>query len=119
MNQSLKAYADKIHKANELQKLRVDPKFWVVGDAYLDESEKLKLFTVRVPERATWLPREDQLKAVFGTKFPMSAKLVTLDLARFAMSKQYEWSSCEELFLDFLMDRLFNKQWNGKDWVSL
>lgn len=70
-----------------------------------------------------WLPRQDQLQEMVGDLSQSNVGCAVL-ASIFAdwvskMSDMGLFHSMEQLWLAFVMKKLHNKTWNGKDWVKV
>jgi len=121
-----KEYILKCEKAVEVQELWL-PKF---GDIYYRQQfEKVVLiseFGYYCPNKKQlsksvkpdiWLPRQDQIQSMFGKNYPDSASLLNL-FNYFVQKLKGPVDSMEQLWLEFLYNRMYDKKWNGKDWVK-
>ncbi len=74
------------------------------------------------PNLFIWLPRQDELQAMFGG---YGVRQLTQCFFRFACSINCDeleytqiFTSMEQLWLAFVMKEKFKKKWNGTEWVS-
>lgn len=80
------------------------------------------LVEFRVPEAYIWLPRQDQLQALFEEP---SINLLNRfhswcngSYPVFPHTPPAHFASMEQLWLGFVMEELYQKVWDGGDWVA-
>jgi hypothetical protein len=70
--------------------------------------------------KAVWLPRQDQLQALVLDQHATPWDLV-IEFANTLMSDKSRYfeifSSMEQLWIAYIMDKKCNKKWTGKDWL--
>jgi hypothetical protein len=68
-----------------------------------------------------WLPRQDQLQAMFPELNTPYLKMINIFNFYEFNSPEHEWmidASMEQLWLAFVMKDKFSKEWDGTDWVK-
>lgn len=75
-------------------------------------------------EEYIWLPRVDQLQEMLICKYPegQCPSYKFRDMVREFyefVEIQFNFYSMEELWLGFVMGKLYNKIWNGQDWEPI
>lgn len=73
-------------------------------------------------ENCTWIPRQDQLQEMYGITDAKGGnyKSIALVHAFFEFVRfTTEEETLEQLWLSFIMNVNFKKEWNGKEWVKL
>lgn len=69
-------------------------------------------------ENLIWLPRQDQLQDIIGRGvIPHFSYLVT-EQDRCNSNVISPFDTLEQQWLVYLMEKKFNKQWNGEDWIT-
>jgi hypothetical protein len=71
-----------------------------------------------------WLPRQDQLQKILALNTTNKTLMLVdgqiREFYNFAMDWNFtKTNSMETLWLEFVMKELYNKTWNGKDWISV
>ena len=70
--------------------------------------------------KAVWLPRQDQLQALILDQYATPWDLV-IEFANTLMSDKTSYfekfPSMEQIWIAYIMDKKFNKTWDGKNWV--
>ena len=70
--------------------------------------------------KAVWLPRQDQLQALILDQYATPWDLI-IEFANTLMSDKASYfdsfSSMEQIWVAYIMDKKFNKKWTGKDWL--
>jgi hypothetical protein len=61
-----------------------------------------------------WLPRQDQLQEIMGF---VACKGSVQRLSRFFIEQSPHVHSMEQLWLAFVMKTLYQKTWDGKEWM--
>ena len=76
----------------------------------------------RVPEEYIWLPHQDQLQALFEEP---SINLLNRfhdwcngEYSVFPHAPPAHFTSMEQLWLGFVMEKLYQKVWDGGDWLK-
>ena len=76
------------------------------------------------PDNCVWLPRQDQLQDIVfekATTYRLYNNRI-LELVevfgKYCKTPDYLMFSMEQLWLAFVMKELYNKTWNGEDWVK-
>ena len=80
-----------------------------VGVAWADKSDCI------------WLPRQDQLQEMVlsSERYQTDSRWIDLIIDVTIFSQEYrEADSMEQLWLAFVMKELYQKHWNGTDWVK-
>lgn len=109
-----KTYIEMCKKAEEIQRLRP-----IVADDHDYFYCKVHGFGCDL-DKAVWLPRQDQLQEMLSigksNTFTglLALQLFIEDNAKYEM---LDWSM-EQLWLAFVMKSLYQKVWNGKEWVK-
>ena len=69
--------------------------------------------------KCVWLPRQDQLQAMIGSfNIYTDTKLFANWVRDCAYRQPVIWTSMQQLWLAYVMERNFNKTWNGEDWIN-
>lgn len=110
---------------------------YVFGDARIDQEHNVfvlnkmaKKFGVKI-SNITWLPRQDQLQKIAddfigdisgrtGAFYNLYNFVQQIKSVSFSEFEDY-WTkikSMEQLWLSFVMNSKYTKQWNGKEWIS-
>ncbi len=132
-------YIKQCEKATDIQKLR-DAKR--IGDFFFSQLDVERCCFVNypcpeqpshteaecyVPEVVAWLPRQDQLQEMVGgypehwvgfvnwTEVDYPVRVYPLQQKQ--PKPFWHFASMEQLWLAFVMDGLYQKRWNGEDWV--
>jgi len=123
-----KEYIKMCEKAKEIQGIKPNDSFSYHFNLELEEA---RFTCFHVPKNNIWLPCQDQLqnmllykeKDVFGHLFTIESLLFAfalhwmegLDTYKFS-DEAKQFGSMEQLWLAFVMEKIYSKQWNGEDW---
>lgn len=71
-----------------------------------------------------WLPRQDQLQEMIIEKTPRYNNLTVLNNVFYYhavsfMHKRHNIFTMEQMWLCLLMEKIYNKIWDGKQWINL
>ena len=70
-----------------------------------------------------WLPRQDQLQDMISWDKRMTAREIIETFSVFIGFERADYynkfTSMEQLWLAFVMYDIWNKKWNGKDWIKI
>ncbi len=132
-------------KAEEIQKIYLDfsyPDNWLVEDIIVvckEHQKRLRFCNiVKDPCEGTignlcvrksnqiWIPSQNQLQEMVKGKFIDYVRDTKFDSTilmcsafwRFVNDRDEDCFSMEQLWLAFVMKELYNKIWNGKDWIK-
>jgi hypothetical protein len=112
-------YVKMCEKAEEIQKHKRE--FTYEDYVFCAYCKKVHL-SLHTDKDVVWLPRQDQLQEmVMDTKYGVALLRNFYDWAVDGGFLRHErkWHlwSMEQLWLAFVMKELWNKHWNGEDWV--
>jgi len=81
-----------------------------------------QLVEFRIPEEYIWLPRQDQLQALFeGPSINLLNKFHDWSNGSYSVfphTPSAHFTSMEQLWLGFVMEKLYQKVWDGRKWCS-
>jgi hypothetical protein len=69
-----------------------------------------------------WLPRQDQLQELVRPEiikyYSDDISYLHREFTRWLQDEQLDFPTYEQLWLAFIMSKLFNKAWNGTNWIK-
>jgi hypothetical protein len=127
-----KEYIKMCERAEEIQEPH--RKDWNDGDYYKEDRYDVEIkcgrcdgefaLSYEVEKRemnSIWLPHQDQLQEMIKYKYPKLEEMIYFFWAWMTRNAVVEidgYSSLEQLWLAFVMWTLYQKTWNGEDWVK-
>jgi len=94
---------------------------WEAGDFY---SVKMRVFTISEDEdnppaflNPVWLPRQDQLQDYIVKEY-VSVRKMMVAFGQYCEDYGDIKFSGEQLWLSFIMKNLYNKEWDGVEWIA-
>ena len=135
-----KQYFQMCATALEIQKYKINKTdYFEAGDYFIEEMDEFDSSMVVISRgvsemmnsvgyNITWLPRQDQLQQIFMDKQEVG-KLhnSVIGFYNFCIrSRGYKkpsmlqkFNSLEQLWLSFVMEKVYNKVWKGKNWEAI
>ena len=77
--------------------------------------------SIEKKELAVWLPRQDQLQEISKKDFDLNGQITELINCQnyYYSFKRILFETFEKLWLAYIMKQLYNKEWNGKEWLII
>ena len=118
MDRFTETYIEMVSKAKEIQKLCKYNKgdwFWNGEKPYLYCKSGLGSSN---PHDYKWLPTLEDLFGILNNQYPVGIFIIIKEfnvwLEDRTLRKAYK--DLKDYFLDYIMEILYNKSWNGKEW---
>ena len=95
----------------------------IIFDSYIRNKEEGREYyggtysnNEQVLDGATWLPRQDQLQAIVDLNTIVNWHFYNFVNDGLSTYLDY-FTSMEQLWLAFVMQKIYNKIWNGSEWI--
>ncbi|MCK9524509.1 MAG: hypothetical protein M0R49_01085 [Limnochordia bacterium] len=114
-------YVDKYFPSCGAGVLELDVKDDDSGDHFYSRESQIEEFR---RDESVWLPRQDQLQGIICLHWwkdepPVNAVSVMLQVFGWWLDDRTpSFESMEQLLFAFMMSELFDKVWNGTDWIK-
>ena len=92
---------------------------YIKNEFVLFTSDDRNVITLPRGMNFIWLPRQDQLQEMIGIKYYISSlNFIKQELIEKSIPQYHDqFNSMEQLLLSLVMEKNYDKVWNGKDWI--